>query len=57
MQILKNETWKTIPVRDKRKNVVLDAHVLGHFGPKTTWERVEEDLFFFCEYLGYNEMQ
>ena len=25
---------------------MLDAHVLGHFGPKTTWERVEEDFYW-----------
>ena len=46
IEIEKNNNWLIIPKVDMRKKLIQEAHALGHFGPQTTWERLEEDYYW-----------
>jgi hypothetical protein len=40
------DTWLLVPPMSERQNIVVRCHLIGHFGEKTTLERVKEKYFW-----------
>jgi len=38
--------WKTVPFKEDRPRLIEQAHLLGHFGIESTYNRLEEDYFW-----------
>ncbi len=39
-------TWLLVPPMSERQNIVVRCHLIGHFGEKTTLERIKEKYFW-----------
>ena len=41
-----NDTWIIIPKQEEREEIVIRAHVMGHFQKKATLDRIKEDYYW-----------
>ncbi len=46
IQIKKDNIWKTIPLKEDRPLIIERAHLLGHFAPDSTFNRISEDYYW-----------
>ena len=46
IEILKNDTWMTYPKKTERKQIILKAHLLGHFENMATIERIKHRYYW-----------
>lgn len=42
----RNQTWKKIPYKEERKDIIKTAHETGHFAVKTTVERILKNFYW-----------
>jgi hypothetical protein len=38
--------WKTIPLKEDRQLIIERAHLLGHFAPDSTYNRIAEEFYW-----------
>ena len=44
--ILKNNEWKLVPKKEERKELILKAHLLGHFENATSMESIKQKYYW-----------